>query len=498
MAVHFVAVWVGEKYDRRYIETWLDMVVRHATELDAFSVWAITDRPDELPEGIAPIPANPDLPGWWQKCFLFSPDMPWAEGDRIIYLDLDVVICGRLEPLAERSGIIQDYLWPTYNSSVMSWRHGEHSAIWDTFTPDIMTSPGRLVPKHALPAGTPNGGDQEHVSSVSRWDVFPTDWFPSYRTCHGGPPAGCIAVILHGQPKPHEITEGWVPNIWRVGGWTALPKITGANVTYEQIHANVRSAVQRDLDWFSGHPSHSRKAVIVCGAPSMKDHIADIRWHARQGAKIISVNNAWRFLVANGVTPEAHIMLDARPENAAFLKDAPRETTYFLASQCHPDVFDAVADYPNVVVWHNGHAENETLREILDPWWGPGPDQKSCIIVPGGGTVGLRAIWMCAFSGIRTIHIYGMDSSYAASGEHHAYPQALNDGEDVLSVTMGGKTYKCARWMCRQAEEFRETWFQMKGYVQPDGAPAPVKLFVHGQGLVPDMARALRAAERAK
>jgi hypothetical protein len=43
--------------------------------------------------------------------------------------------------------------------------------------------------------------------------------------------------------------------------------------------------------------------------------------------------------------------------------------------------------------------------------------------------------------------------------------------------------------MARQAEEFRGTWFDLKR----EG----VSIFVHGRGLIPDMARALRAEERA-
>lgn len=491
--IRFVMVWVGTKYGPDYPAILADMIVRNASQLDEFTVECVTDRPADLPEGMRAIPARPDLPGWWQKVALFSPDMPWEEGDRIVYFDLDVAITGRLEDLVERSGIIRDWHWPCLNSSVMSWLHGEHRDAWDAMTPERITRPASPPLAPLLPAGEVNGGDQEHLTEVGGWDTFPPEWFVSYRYAHAWPPDGCKAVIFHGATKPHEIADGWVTNVWQIGGYTSLPTMGGANVTHDAIEANVRSACARDLPWFTGFHDEGTVAVIVGGAPSMKDCLAEIRAHKRRGARIITVNNAWRTLAAAGITPNAHVMLDARAENAEFVKDAPAGVTYFLASQCHPDVFDALlAQGREVVVWHNGVGDNAFMREVLDPWWDEGPNQRPCILVPGGGTVGLRTLWLAHFSGFRKIHVYGMDSSYEGD-QHHAYAQPLNDGEATMIVTMLGsdgrqKQYLAARWMVRQSAELRETWFDLKR----EGTT----LFIHGRGLIPDIARALREQER--
>jgi hypothetical protein len=119
------------------------------------------------------------------------------------------------------------------------------------------------------------------------------------------------------------------------------------------------------------------------------------------------------------------------------------------------------------------------------------------MLVPGGSTVGLRSIWLAAYSGFRTVHIYGMDSCYADDGAHHAYDQTLNDGETVLKVARGDREYHCAPWMVRAAGEFEATWHDMRTFVDPiTGRLSPVTLHVHGVGLIPDIARELRAAER--
>lgn len=480
--IRFVMVWVGDKFGPEYPLYLADQIIRHATQLEEFSVECITDRPHELPEGIRALAAEPQLPGWWQKIALFAPHQPWDVGDTIIYFDLDVVITGRLEPLVDYPGIIRDAFWPCYNSSVMVWRHGEHAEIYDAFDEADIDAPAGSDLIDLLPEGQVNGGDQEWITNVSTWSTFPSGWFPSIRRCKAGPPAGSIGVIFHGSAKPHSMV-GWHGNFWKVGGYTALPEMKGVNVTHEQILENVRTNCERDLPWMGRWHDEGKTAVLVCGGPSAKAHVGAIRAHQKRGAKIISVNNALGFLLSKKVTPSAHIMLDARPENAAFVADAPHETTYFLASQVHPKTFEALAGH-NVVVWHNGFGTNEELTDILRPWWDEGPKQKPIILVPGGGTVGLRALWMLYYAGFKTIHVYGMDSSYDDDGSHHAYAQALNDNEDTMTVSMGNKLYKCARWMVRQGEEFRETW--------RDLAERGVTIHVHGRGLIPDMASHLR------
>lgn len=483
MAVHVVTVCTGEKYDPRCVEIVHDMVARNLSNIDV-QHWCLTDRPEALPNGVAPIAAT--LPGWWAKVELFADRMPWAVGDRVLYFDLDVVITGQLEELAQTKGIIRDWNWPCYNSSVMVWDHGEHREIWSMFHPSAMDRPDSVVPAELLPAGQVNGGDQAWITAVSDWTTFPAGWCRSARDGEAWPPSNCKVLVFHGARKPTDVPTGWIADVYRVGGHTSLPVMDGANVETDVILRNVRAAVKRDLPWFTGFGPVKQAVVLVAGGPSMRDHVAAIRFHQKRGARIVSVNNAWRFLVENKITPDTHILLDARPENVDFVRDAPASTRYLVASQCHPDVIDALLEQGrDVVLWHNNFGDGEQMREILAPWWDEGPDQRPCILIPGGGTVGLRALWLSAFSGYRRIHVYGMDSAYDEAGDHHAYPQTINDEDAALSVVLGDKTYRAAVWMVRQAEEFKWHW--------RDLAKEGVRLFVHGRGLIPDIAKKLKA-----
>lgn len=477
--IHVVSVRVGDKYGPEYVLNLHDGICRHLGEEQTH--WCVTDDPESLPEGVNRIPHNPNLPGWWQKVALFDDArMPWHEGDEILYMDLDVCVTGRLEGLAH--GIIKDWHWPTYNSSVMRWRHGDHADIWNRFRPDIIDRETVLFSMGLLPKGQKNGGDQEWISNVSSWHIFDVEDFVSYRDAVAWPREGSRAIVFHGEPKPHEVTEGWVPLVWKAGGMTAPPVLDGMNVSADFAYDNVAINVQRELEWFSGFGSREGTCVIVGGGPSLGDGVQAIKNHRRRDATIVTVNNALSYLCDRGITPDAHVMLDARQENAEMVRKAPDKVRYFLASQVHPSVYEAISE-KEVVVWHNGMHDGSRMMELVKPWFDEGPNQKPVIFVPGGGTVGLRALNLAWLSGYKKIHLYGFDSSYE-DGSHHAYPQSLNDGDNVISVRMGEKTYQCAPWMLRQAKEFQENYAALRD----EG----VKVFVHGRGLIPDIWRSMQ------
>jgi len=143
------------------------------------------------------------LAGWWTKIALFEPGRFTG---RVFYSDLDACIVGPLDELVETKGIIDlhDWGWTThtYGSGVMVFDAGEHSEIYENFTPDV---PQRFR------------GDQDWVTALGGWTPLPAHLCRSYRYhCTKAPPVGCVHVSMHGEPKPHEIVDGWVPSTWVV------------------------------------------------------------------------------------------------------------------------------------------------------------------------------------------------------------------------------------------------------------------------------------------
>lgn len=470
--IHVVCVRTGEKYSREYVAILHDSVRRNLFEDHQF--WCLTDDPEQIHPEIGVIPADDSLDGWWQKVALFRPNMPWNVGDRVVYFDLDVAIVGRLEEVAETKGIIRDWNLPGFNSSVMVWDAGEHSEIWSRYNPTIpLEYPGDQDWITALAYVTEQ---TEGPQAPPTWDILPRDWCLSYRA-HATefPPAGSKVIVFHGEPKPLDC-GGWVKDVWKLGGLTEFTQGTGMNVSYEAALENVRLNSARDVPWFIGEGPHKDTLVIVGGAPSLKESVDAINAHRQRGARILALNNAGAFLNSHGITPDALMVCDARPENVVFVRaDAKR---YILASQCDPSLFEEAKD-KDVHLVHLWVCDE--MRDVLLPY----EETQPICLIGGGSTVGLRAIFLGIVSGYQKIHVYGMDSSFSDS-KHHAYEQTLNDTDKAMEVFVPAldRHYVVAPWMARQASEFRDiAW--------PACKENKIKLKVHGKGLIPDMARHL-------
>jgi hypothetical protein len=137
------------------------------------------------------------------------------------------------------------------------------------------------------------------------------------------------------------------------------------------------------------------------------------------------------------------VMVDAREFNARFAQPVVKDCKYFIASQCHPSVFE---DLPKdrTYIWHTqAEDHNEVLAQQYETWHP----------IPGGSTVLLRAIPLFRMLGFKRFHLFGCDSCLEEN-KHHAYKQTENDGQLVVPVNVGGKVFNCNPWMVSQAQEF--------------------------------------------
>lgn len=159
----------------------------------------ITNAPEAA--GFDIMPAEDGKLGWWQKLTCFRPGLFTG---RVMYIDLDSVITGSLDELADTKGIVDlhDWGWKTHTlgSGVMVWDAGEHAALYERYN--------QTVPMVYR-------GDQDFVTELGGWPILPAHWLRSYRYhSKDGIPKGCKVVAFHGRPKCHEVTTGWVPEHW--------------------------------------------------------------------------------------------------------------------------------------------------------------------------------------------------------------------------------------------------------------------------------------------
>jgi hypothetical protein len=230
----------------------------------------------------------------------------------------------------------------------------------------------------------------------------------------------------------------------------------GVNTDDATIREHIRSSIRRGHPQVKPQPAQTDRVILVCGGPSLEDTFEELRQLYFEGAKVVALNNAAAWCLARNIRPSAQIVLDARASNARFVGTPIPQCRYLLASQCHPDVFDAV-EGRDVWIWHAIGPEPET-EAMLTAYYqgkfmaiGHGPI--------GGTTVLVRAIALLRTLGFFRFDVFGADSCVGDRG-HHAYAQPENDADVVRAFRVqatGGQAhriFRCTAWHLKQLEDF--------------------------------------------
>lgn len=169
-------------------------------------------------------------PGWWAKMEIFKLLGP------VLYFDLDTVITGSIDPLANwimQAGdntllTLRDFYSRRQSSGILGWR-SDMSLILQDFRDNYAANASwqkssRVVTMRAK--GVLFRGDQEwlrlflqnhpQVSAVMAQDVQPGVY--SYKVDvqkTGRLPDDASIVCFHGQPRPHEVADAtWMKKNW--------------------------------------------------------------------------------------------------------------------------------------------------------------------------------------------------------------------------------------------------------------------------------------------
>ena len=239
------------------------------------------------------------------------------------------------------------------------------------------------------------------------------------------------------------------------------------NVSDEAYVANTKASIRRQLPQICGHKEQDEPIALVGGGPSLADTFDDLQEKHANGMKVVSMNGTHDWLMERGIRPSAHVQLDARPHNARFVKNWHPDTRYLIASQSHPDTFDAL-EGANVMQFHCFTDNKKHEKTLLDYYMG------NVMFINGGSTVMSRAIPLMHTLCFKRQEIYGFDSC-VMGGEHHAYEQEENDEHPYTTVTLDGKEFICDGWMLHQAKGFI-------GFIKYAGQD--IELIVHGDGLI--------------
>lgn len=170
-----------------YIDKLRAGVARHLRAAHRFECLRLDDSP---------------LTGWFRKLEVFRPGR--FKG-RVLYLDLDSVVVGPLDPLVYRKGAVHLAHWGWSRNIHFGgvWvfdAENEGRAIWNEWRPEVAAE---------------FENDQDWITTLRVFDPLPKGLVVSYRYhCRNRLPGGASVVAFHGKPKPHEVADPWVRENW--------------------------------------------------------------------------------------------------------------------------------------------------------------------------------------------------------------------------------------------------------------------------------------------
>lgn len=210
-------VFTGNRYSAQYVYLLKNAVASHLSVPHHFTV--LTDQPDVFPDLYCVDIKALALPGWWGKMALFKPD--WRLDERVVYLDLDTVVCGSIDPLAALDvefGICENFTrtevnpnWPCkYGSCVMTIGPNKMASVWATFAArktELMRKADIYGDQYVIEALAP--------AATILQEVLPPGFFLHYKRLTDAQPAEAALVIFGGRNKPHDTAIPWVRKAWR-------------------------------------------------------------------------------------------------------------------------------------------------------------------------------------------------------------------------------------------------------------------------------------------
>lgn len=220
--VNVICMKWGTRFGPHYVNRLRAMVARHLSRPHRFVCFTddargIDKQVECQPMPVIHVPVERQVSPW-KKVAAFTPGLGALEG-KTLFLDLDVLVVGSIDPLfdySDKFAIIENWTQKgagVGNSSVFCWTAGEHTHVLERFNAEVDTLFDRF----------PNS--QTFVSRTigrDNLEFWPRTWVRSfkYHCLPGGPlnwlmrpriPRDARIIAFHGSPKPEDAIAGTWP-----------------------------------------------------------------------------------------------------------------------------------------------------------------------------------------------------------------------------------------------------------------------------------------------
>lgn len=196
-------------------------------------------------------------------------------------------------------------------------------------------------------------------------------------------------------------------------------------IARSRLAANVVINLERDYPRFLGNSGrgirHEEPVAIISGGPSLADYLDRVR----EFKYVIACGSVHDYLRQQGIVPTHAVVSDAGKDDRHNLSLAHSDTTFLLASQCDPALYDHLKGH-KIEMWHYagqaadiGQDEERLFRGERTMTW--------------GGMVTLSAISLALQMGFQHHHHFGFDGNYGEHGlKSHVAP--VFGGKDYAKV----------------------------------------------------------------
>lgn len=275
--------------------------------------------------------------------------------------------------------------------------------------------------------------------------------------------------------EPQQLETTFVDFVDERGSPTPLNISTYTLVPAEKLRANVLDNLKRPLPRLLERivacdgPKNGPIAIVGAG-PTLRSTIERLRTFK---GPILACGSVHDYLVRNGIVPTFAVVCDGGEADKGNLSLPQKETTYLIASQCDPSLFEQLQGY-KVELWHYRGQMTPDLHE-------------EAVILNGepsigwGGTVMLLSMCIAMLLRYQYLEFFGVDSCYEDHGlAYHCTKIAGEHEYQKMPVTVGDEFFITDLSLTEQASQF---WRIVESH-----API-IECTIHGKGLIAAMAR---------
>jgi hypothetical protein len=147
-------------------------------------------------------------------------------------------------------------------------------------------------------------------------------------------------------------------------------------------------------------------------------------------APIVTTSGAHDFLLSRHITPSIHVEVDPRAHKALAINRPDKRVKYYIASSCHPDLFDRLTGC-DVTIFHADEATEVVAK------WAETNDPETALL-GGGSNAGLRSMVIASHVfNARRFKLFGVDCSVENKKRHAGMHFGPKKDNFVVAKTCG-------------------------------------------------------------